>query len=222
MSKNRSVAPLNLYCGLMDEIKIRVKSIESVVKGQMVPPFPGAIAREHCFLQLRMVCETLAIGCLVIHNQTSDVKAFEKLWNAKDIMDRLEQLNPHSFPWPIQIIRHPPGSQFAMDIIPIMQPPFTKDSFLKLYGRCGNALHRGHLRKIAKYIPAGPVNLQDVGDAVNDLVNLLRAHQISAADYGTHYHCLMENTPGGSAAMLSSESDPSTPPQPPGDALSKL
>ena len=215
MSKNRSVAPLNLYCGLMDEIKIRVKSIETIIKDQMAPPFPGAIAREHCFLQLRMVCETLAIGCLVIHNQTSDVKAFEKLWNAKDIMDRLERLNPHSFPRPIQIIRHPPGSQFAMDIIPIMHPPFTKDGFLKLYGHCCDALHRGHLRKIANYIPAGPVNLQEIGSAVNELVNLLRAHQISSPDYSTHYHCVMENHPGGNAAMLTSESDPQKPPRPP-------
>src|ERR1700743_323438 len=119
MSNNHSVATLDLYCGLMEEIKIRIKSIEAVLTGKITPRFPGAIAREHCFLQIRMVCEILAIGCVVVHNQTSDVRTFEKLWNAKDIVDRLEQLNPHSFPRPIQIRRHLPGSQFAFDIIPI-------------------------------------------------------------------------------------------------------
>ncbi len=215
MSKKHSVAPLDLYCGLMEEIKIRTKSIQTVMTGQMAPPFPGAIAREHCFVQLRMICEILAIGCVVVHNQTSAVKAFEKLWNAKDIMDRLEEMNPYSFPRPVKIHRYPEGSPIGFDIKPILPPALTKESLLKLYGRCGDALHRGHLRKIASInIPVGPINLDEINEAVQNLVNLLRAHQISSADYKNHYFCVMENSPGGPPAIVTSVSDPHGPPRP--------
>ena len=215
MSKKPSVTTLDLYCGLMEEIKIRVKSISTVLTGQMAPPFPGAIAREHCFVQLRMICEVLAIGCVVIHNQTSAVNAFEKLWNAKDIMDRLEALNPYSFPVAVRLISHPPGAPIAFDIDTVKPPPLTKDRLLKIYGRSGDALHRGHLRKITSNTPVGPVNLEEIGNAVNDIVSLLRIHQISSADFKYHYTCAMENTPGGKCAMITSESDPNLPPQPP-------
>jgi hypothetical protein len=215
MSKKHSVAPLNLYCGLMEEIKIRIRSIETILRGQMAPPFPGAIAREHCFLQLRMVCEIVAIGCLVIHNQTSAVNALEKLWNAKDIMDRLEQLNPYCFPRAVRIFKYPAGSPIGFDIHPLVSPGLTKQDFLKLYGHCGDALHRGHLRKIATNVPTGPVNLEKIGAAINDLKTLLGAHQISSADYKHHYTCVMENTPGGPCAIVTSLSDPNLPPSPP-------
>jgi hypothetical protein len=214
MSKNRSITTLDLYCGLMEEIKIRVKNIQLFLTGHVLPPFPGAIAREHCFCQLRMICETLAIGCLVIHNQTSEVKAFEKLWNAKDIMDRLEVLNPFSFPKPVRITRYPDGAPIGFDVIPITPPSLTKDSFLTLYGRCGDALHRGHLRKIATNIPLAPVSLQEIGEAVNNVMNLLRAHQISSADYTHHFICVMENTPGGKCAIVTSLADSNVSPKP--------
>jgi hypothetical protein len=218
MIRKHTVATLDLYCGLVEEIKIRVKSIQDVITGGISPPFPGLIAQEHCYVQLRMVCELVAIGCIVVHNQTSEVSAFERLWNAKDIMDRLAKLNPYCFPIAVNIVRHPIGSPFAFDIYPATPAPLTKDHFLKLYGRCGDRLHRGHLRKITSSIPAEPVSWVDVGDTLNKIIGLLKAHQISSADYRNHYTCAMENTPGGQCAMITSVSSPDAPPLPPGYA----
>lgn len=213
---SEKIATLDLYCGLMEEIKIRARSIEAVTTGKMTPQFPGAIAREHCFGQLRIICEIIAIGCVVIHNQTSAVGAFEKLWNAKDIMDRLEKLNPHCFPIAVSIIRQPPTSHVAFDIHPIIPRPLTKSQFLKLYGRCGDNLHRGHLRKITANLPAKPADLTEVANMTMNIISLMRAHQISSADYKHHYTCLMENgPPGARSAIITSVSDPNEPPQPP-------
>src|SRR5260370_42108085 len=122
----------------------------------MPPPFPATIAREHCFVQLRMVCEIVAIGCTVAHNQTSDVRAFEKLWSAKDIMDRLEKLNPYFFPVAVSVQKAPDGSFDVPDLSP---QPLDKERFLQMYGRCGDALHRGHLRKITGNIPPKDIRL---------------------------------------------------------------
>jgi hypothetical protein len=213
----RKIATLDLYCGLMEEIKLRAYSIQNVIGGKINPPFPGAIALEHCYVQIRMVCEIVAIGCIVIHNQTSAVDTFERLWSAKDIMNRLERLNPHFFPKAVAIVRHPEGSQIAFDIHPVIPPVLTKAQFLTLYGRCGDALHRGHLRKITANVPARDVKLDEVIKMITGLVNLLRAHQISSADFKNHYTCLMENGPPGSpCAIITAVSDPNEPPQPHG------
>ena len=151
-----------------------------------------------------MLCEIVAIGCIVVHNQTSAVNAFERLWNAKDIVDRLEKLNPHSFPKAVTIVQHPPTSQIDYDIHPAIPPPLTKTWFLELYGRCGDALHRGHLRKIAANVPADLPNFNEVTKMLADLVNLMRAHQISSADYQHHYTCLLEKTDRPAHPALSS------------------
>jgi hypothetical protein len=213
MVGKHTVTTLELYCGLMEEIKIRVKSINTVLAGQIVPPFPAAIAQEHCFVQLRMVCELIAIGCIVVHNQTSAVNAFEKLWNANDIMGRLEKLNPYFFPRAVSVIRWPDGQGF--DIHDAIPEPLTKEQFLKLYGRCGNALHRGHLRKIATRVPLKEIRLDEITKMLDSIVRLLRAHKISSADYKNHYICVMEDTPGGACAIVTSASVPTAPPQPP-------
>ena len=58
------IKPLDLYCGLMEEIKLRFHWTEIALLGGF-PPMPGAFVKEFCRLQLRMVCELLAIGCVV-------------------------------------------------------------------------------------------------------------------------------------------------------------
>jgi hypothetical protein len=211
MNQKHTIATLGLYGGLMEEIKIRVKSINTVLTGQMAPPFPALIAQEHCFVQLRMVCEIIAIGCIIVHNQTSRVNAFEKLWNAKDIMDRLEALNPYFFPRAVNIMRW----EQSFDVHPVIPPPLTKEQFLKLYGRCGDGLHRGHLRKVATNIPVKKLRIDEIKQMADSIVNLLRAHIVSSADYKDHYICVMENTPSGPCAILTMVSDPTLPPKPP-------
>ena len=71
-------AALNLYLSLMEEAKIRAFSINNAtnVPNRLPPP----LVREYCFLQLRMLCELIALGCLVAHSdiKATQAKSFQK------------------------------------------------------------------------------------------------------------------------------------------------
>jgi hypothetical protein len=208
VGKNAWIPPLDLYVSLMEEIKLRIEFMQSVLTNRII--MPGQIAREFCHLQLRLICEILAIGSLAIHNDTSDVKALEKQWSAHEIMPRLEKLNPNFFPVACVVSRDPDGAFNITDIVP---KPLDKETFLRLYGKCGGELHRGHLRKIAASIPVPPVNLDDIGSDTKKIIDLLRQHRIASADFKKHYVCVMENTPGGKCAMITAAGwSPSLPP----------
>ena len=50
-----------LYCELMKEVKLRFDALNAAYNNQ-AGMHPG-MAREHCCLQLRFLCEIIAIGC---------------------------------------------------------------------------------------------------------------------------------------------------------------
>lgn len=95
-SKNEAVAyvPEELYCNFMDEIKLRIDCVEKALL-RKYKGMPSQVVREFCYLQLRFVCELIAMACLVVHEDKMTVKKFEKLWSASDIVERLAKLNPN-------------------------------------------------------------------------------------------------------------------------------
>jgi len=54
---------MNFYCELMQEIKIRDRGIYELSTAKV----PAQISYESCYLQLRIICELIAIASLVIH-----------------------------------------------------------------------------------------------------------------------------------------------------------
>ena len=69
--KNRIPKMLNLYAALMEEVKIRIDVIKIIV-GTTPVPMPSTLMREYCFLQLRMICELIALGCLTAHGEIEE------------------------------------------------------------------------------------------------------------------------------------------------------
>ena len=128
---SKRIPPFELYASLMEEIKLRVAFVNSVLAQGVI--MPGQLARECCRLQLRLICEILAIGSLAVHDNTSDVKALEKQWSANEIMPRLERLNPNFFPVACFHTRDAGG---AINVIDISPKPLDKATFLRLYGKC--------------------------------------------------------------------------------------
>ena len=63
----------NLYAGLLEEAKGRIFSIDSVIGGRAGIPDP--LAREYGYLQLRMLCEVIALCCLAAHGDLSAAQA---------------------------------------------------------------------------------------------------------------------------------------------------
>ena len=56
---------LNAYSMLMEEAKDRLSAMDIALEGKTGLSM-GAI-HELCFLQLRMLCELIALGCLTAH-----------------------------------------------------------------------------------------------------------------------------------------------------------
>src|SRR5436309_1108319 len=65
------------YSGLMEEIKTRLSVVRRIVfdgsRGGFA--FESYILGELCHLQLRMICETIALGCLLVHGDIAATRA---------------------------------------------------------------------------------------------------------------------------------------------------
>ena len=93
----------NFYADILNEINARIEILNMAINGRidLPPPF----IREISYLQLRMMCELLAIGCLVAHGDISDTKSnsIQKEFNAEKIINRLENLHPNFYPHPVRL-----------------------------------------------------------------------------------------------------------------------
>jgi hypothetical protein len=91
---------LTAYANLMSETKARLSWIAHMVNGQS--KLDPVIARESCDLQIRLICELIALCCLVVHGDIEEVKGakFQKQWSAPELLKGLETLHPHFYPMP--------------------------------------------------------------------------------------------------------------------------
>ena len=182
---------LGFYAALMNEVRVRLRFIETLHRGDFRDTIPATLGRETCFLQLRMVFEVVALGILSLHQHTYNIKHLERQWSANEIMPRISEINPNCFPHAVVI-----DGNYINDVEP---QPLTQASFLSLYGRCGAELHRGTLRKVSAVIgplvegaPSSPVEFRDVADINERLWKWLVIHRLSSADLSTHYIGFLE------------------------------
>src|SRR5437899_989019 len=91
---------LNLYSKLMEEAKIRLESIDIALVGK-TGLRDGAV-REFCFLQLRLLCEVIALACLAAHGDIDTVqklrKVYRKEYSADKMIGQLQRLHAEFYP----------------------------------------------------------------------------------------------------------------------------
>jgi hypothetical protein len=163
-----------LYCNLMYEIRHRIDLIlrlhEDLYK---LPQQPAA---EFGYLQLRMVCETIALACLAVHGEAPGARTakIRSAHEADYILNTLERLHPKFYPQPGLTM----GSQLdgSRIFLPLSDGYVTKPELLKLYWECGDKLHRGSY-EAAKGFPEA--DLKSVHRAALRLIELLKFHKIS-------------------------------------------
>jgi len=145
MATKKQIEAVDLYRSLMFEARLRIEMMDFIVSGGT--RLPEAIVHELCYLQLRMLCELIALGALVIHGDIS-TKHFKKLakeWAPEKIITTLEGLHPNFYPQPVELILD--KREFRTGSKP---NALTKSELFTLYAKCGDALHRGTLKKILK------------------------------------------------------------------------
>jgi hypothetical protein len=91
----------------MEEAKLRALSIDTITSSSVELSVP--LLREYGFLQLRMLCELIALGCLVAHGdiERTTMAALQKEYKAGVIIKRLEKLHPNFYPSPRKPIFSP-------------------------------------------------------------------------------------------------------------------
>jgi hypothetical protein len=183
---------LTLYADLMEELKARLVAIEFAISGRT--GYPPPIVRELCYLQLRMLCELIALASLVAHGDVSSLHSHKlgKAYSADDILHRMEKLKPHFFP---VACRQKQIRQGAFELEAIHPSPLPKSDLLKLYGKTHRHLHRGTLKAMMAN-PAGidsNLNQKEITEWATRINQLLRVHSI-AIDDDNMVLCLLRNS----------------------------
>ena len=151
MATEKQRATINLYAEILYEAKGRLQCIEWPL-GSSCPLPPPAI-REFCFLQLRMLTELIALGCLIAHGDITNRGKLRKEDSPGKIILETEKLHPDFYPLPVKVTNPNPTTS---KLDPIRSGFLTQSELPKLYGISGNFLHRGTVEKILSAWSPGP------------------------------------------------------------------
>ena len=184
MEPSKYRTALNLYSKLMGEAKLRLEAMETALAGKT--GLPDGAVREFCFLQLRMLCELIALGCLAAHGDLEVVeklrKTYKKTYEADKIIGELQRLHPEFYPRATIQTRHGPDEFNAL----LRKEGFlTKEELVRLYGRCGNVLHRGSFRGLFLTKRYASLGFADIRAWKGKIEALLSYHLILMLDNKT-------------------------------------
>lgn len=176
-----------LYANLMEEVKVRFDCINAGITGRLILPTP--IVREFCWLQVRMLCELVALSCLVAHGDIAALQSNKlgKAYSADDILDRLAKLRPHFYPIAItQNLENPgatPGTRRYKSTA-IDPSPLPKEELLKLYARTHRYVHRGTYKGLVS--SATPIDMNpmfpEIVSLTQKISDLLGNHVIAITE----------------------------------------
>ena len=214
---------LRLYFEFMTELKLRLNVIDSVKELCNSRKLAIEPSDELCCLQLRKVCELIALGCIAAHQDIPETKSAQMrtTWSANDIMKMLDKLHSDFYPQPLEMV----GPEEFRDIT---SGYLTKDKLKKLYGECGDRLHRGTLKNVLSDIDkhaefntlTEPERIEiirkelqkriaRIDDWCKQIVKLLDCHKISFINKTTILFVMMKTDPNGKVhASIREKIDP--------------
>lgn len=170
---------MSYYKNTMIEIKRRNKAIYDALNG-FYPAQPKVILAEFCYLQIRFICELIALGCLVIHGDIqNNNKKINKEWHARDLIKQLEKLHPDFFPFPTNQILNSQGKVERWE--DIKDGFFSKKDLIETYGMLGNRLHRGNLKNLISG-KNYEISFDEIHKIATNIRNLLSHHNIQMID----------------------------------------
>lgn len=169
------------YCDSLEEIKIRIKTIQSIVKQEVPIDSFGHenFVDEFIFMQIRKILELIAFGSMLSNSQLyiRTYKNHQKHWKVKDIFKNLENINPDFYPKPLKKSNesHPQ----TKNVLETVSDGFlTKDDFLSLYDICSGIIHSPKPYQEEKSIDIK----MSVDDWIHRIASLLLVHQIKLAN----------------------------------------
>ena len=141
MTEDKINEVLEMYCYLMNEVKIRTTAITQMLKGLTTTSFKSTNLEFMC-LQIRKMLELISMGSLVVNKDEFDAigQKYEQYWNARLILQDIERLNPNFYP--VAIIEVPSSRPGVIKDLQNKTSGFlTREDFVKVYEKCGKMMH---------------------------------------------------------------------------------
>ena len=183
----------------MHELVIRIELAANACDGKLNlnPPY----AREYCYLQFRRVCELMALGCLLLHEDipSTQTNAAKKEWHAQKIMQLLNREHPHSFPQCVTRKMIDGIHHFDANSKP---NALTYREFHALYNKCGEMLHRGTIKSIEVEAPIAQSEYEVVIGWHRKIVDLMNEHIIAQKSGNAMYLVSLKSENGLPACSL--------------------
>jgi hypothetical protein len=165
--------PENVYAGLMEDLKVRLAFLREMlvaIAGQANEP--GAYLKaESCFLQVRYICEIVALSSLCANEKFGLTSRLLKSWHAGEILADLARINPVCFPLAVNVTRE----NGALSVEFQHEQPLTQEALVSMYNKCGSVLHRGILKHVIKGDDRH-YDLEEVNSWARKLIDLLASH----------------------------------------------
>lgn len=157
----------------MEELKRRRNVVADVLASKFA--LPQGIAVELCYLQLRMICELIALGCLAAHGDIPATRSgkMRKAYAPDAILNGLQKLHPQFYPEPGKQTISASGQ--PTEVVPIKSGYLTKHDLLSLWARCGDRLHRGSMKNVDRPFV---VDFNEIVEWDRKILTLLGHHQI--------------------------------------------
>jgi hypothetical protein len=191
---------IKLYLQLMEEIRLRFEIINNTHQNTVgVRP---EFVREIGFLQFRLICETIAIACIIAHGNRD--KRVLRRYEPAVVMQELRKLNPHFYPQPVEIeIAEKDGVKGTRITGRQNEKDHLKQNDLtNLWSVAGDELHRTPLNKLTKRRHPSGASFSDIFHWGAKLTGLLSSHLIVLNDTRSLVVFLMSIEAGKPIAWL--------------------
>jgi hypothetical protein len=143
-TSQQTISPSKLYADFMAEIKTRMNVIGDIQRHLATKQKAPAdfVHAETCFLQVRFICELIALSAAAAHQTAGLTKDILKSWHADRSLGYLSEINPHCFPMPVKMSIQEDG----MKHFEVLDGGLERDGLREIYNACGEILHRGSLK----------------------------------------------------------------------------
>lgn len=185
---------IQLYCALMEEIKLRFDAILDILTRKHTTLYPVTNIEFIC-LQIRKILELIAMGSLVANKKEFEKQniKFESFWNARKMLEDIEKLNPDFYPQPMDELPST-SPRIKRELKNIKDNYLTKKEFVKLYKKCGKLMHRDN-----PFGSKADLNFYEksINEWLSKINNLLKVHAIKLLGDDTLYLIHMQEAPDG-------------------------
>lgn len=141
------------------------------------------LTAEFCYLQVRRICELLALGVLAAHNSLPGARSSKlySIWNPDKIFRNVSVLNEMGFPVPF---RGSVNLDRTLHFTPIEKPLIDAAYLGKMYARCGENLHVGKFSDLLTERQK-MYDIREIRQWCGGLAELLSEHMIMLPEFET-------------------------------------